>query len=198
MRRLQRVFVTCAGLALLWGRIAVAASEPGATAVEAANKAVASRVFEELFNQRRPEVAGEIYAPDFVNHGLHRDHSLAEDQAAARAELAAFPDLKMTIELIAADGDLVTVVWRFRGTHSGHGLGIPPTGTLVEMRGITVWRIKDGRLREEWTAFDQGAAYMQVLKHVWWRVLGVVLMLGFAIWLSTRAIRRARQRRALS
>ena len=198
MRRPHRIFVTCAGLALFWLGNARAAAESDAAAVEAANKAVARRVFEELFNQRRPEVASEIYAPDFVNHGAHRDISLAEDQAYARAYLSGFPDLKMTVELIAASGDLVTVVWRLRGTHSGYGLGIPPTGAHIEVRGITVWRLTGGRLREEWSAFDQGAGYIQALRHIWWRLLGVLLGLGLVVWLSTRAIRRARQRRVVS
>ena len=61
------------------------------------NRAVALRVFDELFNQRRPEVAGEIYSPNFRNHGLHGDASLEVDQGWARGELQAFPDLHMTV-----------------------------------------------------------------------------------------------------
>ena len=42
------------------------------------NKAVARRVFDEIFNQGKFQVADEIYAKDFVNHGLHRDANLQE------------------------------------------------------------------------------------------------------------------------
>lgn len=60
------------------------------------NKTVARRVFDEIFNQGKFEVADEIYAPDFVNHGYKRNVGLREDQAAVHQEKAAFPDLKMS------------------------------------------------------------------------------------------------------
>jgi hypothetical protein len=61
------------------------------------NRAVAVRVFEEIFNQRRPEVAAEIYSPNFRNHGIHSDASLEVDQGWARGELRSFPDLHMAV-----------------------------------------------------------------------------------------------------
>ena len=54
------------------------------------NKAVARRVFEEIFNQGKFQVAEGIYAPDFVNHGVKSDVGLPEDQAAARGWKEAF------------------------------------------------------------------------------------------------------------
>src|SRR5450759_2769749 len=56
------------------------------------NKALATRVFTEIFNERRFAAPAELYAPEFVNHGLHRNFSLQEDQAAAQGEVKAFPD----------------------------------------------------------------------------------------------------------
>ena len=83
-------------------------------------------MFDDIFNQGKFEVADDIYAPDFVNHGLKRNFSLREDQAAVHQEKAAFPDLKMSVELMVAEGDLVAVVWIFRGTHTAGGYaGLP-------------------------------------------------------------------------
>jgi hypothetical protein len=83
---------------------------PDGTSQEARNEAVARRVFEEIFNQGKFQVAEEIYATDFVNHGLRRRIDLREDQEAVRAEKQAFPDLnyKMGVNLMVAEGDLVT------------------------------------------------------------------------------------------
>jgi len=121
-----------------------------------ANKAVAKRVFEEIFNQGRFEVANEIYSPSFVNHGHHhRDIGLKQDQDAARGWKSAFPDLKMTVSLAVAEGDLVAVLWTGTGTNTGERNGIPATGQKGELRGITIWRIQDGRITEEWSEFDQ-------------------------------------------
>jgi predicted SnoaL-like aldol condensation-catalyzing enzyme len=90
------------------------------------NRAVALRVFEEIFNQRRPEAAAEIYSPDFRNHGIHSDASLEVDQGWARGELRAFPDLRMTVVKTVAENDLVTILWIFRGTQPGTGTAAFP------------------------------------------------------------------------
>ena len=87
------------------------------------NKAVARRVFDEIFNQGKYPAASEIYAPDFVNHGFSRDIGLQEDQAAARGWREAIPDIKVTVKMMMADGDLITVLWTADGTNTGQGNG---------------------------------------------------------------------------
>lgn len=118
-------------------------------------KAVARRVFEEIFNQGKFEVADEIYARDFVNHGATRDIGLKEDQEAARGWRSAFPDLRMSVEKALAEGEFVTVLWSGEGTNTGEGNGLPATGKKLKGRGITIWRISGGKIREEWSEFDQ-------------------------------------------
>jgi steroid delta-isomerase-like uncharacterized protein len=165
---------------------------PGGTSQQARNKAVAARVFEEIFNQGKFQVADEIYASDFVNHGLHRNADLQEDQAAVHAEKKAFPDLKMTVDLMVAEADLVTVVWTFRGTNTAAGYGLPPTGARVELRGITVWRIVDGRIREEWTEFDDLQAASQFVTQLKWQLLGLLAAAVILVWIFCRVILRLR------
>ena len=58
----------------------------------------------------------------------------------------------MTVDLIVAEGDLVSVRWTARGTNTGTGNGIPATGRKVETSGITMFRFADGAIAEEWTA----------------------------------------------
>jgi len=123
--------------------------------VAAQNKTVARRVFEEIFNQGKFQVADEIYSKTFVNHGIHHDVGLKEDQNAARGWKLAFPDLKMTVLQEIAEGDLVTVLWVGSGTNTGEGNGLPATGKKIEGRGITIWRIVNGKITEEWSEFDQ-------------------------------------------
>ena len=165
---------------------------PDRTSQEARNKAVAARVFEEIFNQGKFQVADEIYASDFVNHGLHRNFDLQEDQAAVHAEKKAFPDLKMTVDLMVAEADLVTVVWTFRGTNTAAGYGLPPTGARIELRGITVWRIVDGKIREEWTSFDDMQAARQLVTQLKWQLLGLLAVALILVWIFCRVILRLR------
>jgi predicted ester cyclase len=177
--------------------------QPGATQEET-NRMVATRVFEEIFNQGRFEVANEIYSPHFRNHGRLRDAMLEEDQKAVHREKEAFPDLKMAIDLMIAQGDFVSVVWTFSGTHTGAGVGLPPTGTRVTFRGTTIWRIVDGKITEEWTSYNELPPYLQVARHLRWFLLAAavttvvgVVILERVLWKLLRtAWRRSRYQAA--
>jgi steroid delta-isomerase-like uncharacterized protein len=63
---------------------------------------------------------------------------------------AAFHGLQVTIDDIMADGDMVTARFTARGVHKGEFMGLPPTGKVIAMTGIEIFRIKDGRIAELW------------------------------------------------
>jgi len=119
------------------------------------NKAVVLRIFTDILSQGKFEVAAEVYAKDFVNHGTTKDLGYDESQALDHGWRAAFPDLEMTVEREIAEGDFVTVLWRARGTNTGSGNGLNATGKKTEGRGISVFRVADGRVTEEWTEYSQ-------------------------------------------
>ena len=133
-----------------------------ASSLQEQNKALAKRAFQELLSDGRFELAEQLYAKDFVNHGLHRNIDLAEDQAALKGWHQAFPDITIVPEKLIAEGDLVTVYWIARGTNTGEGNGLPATGKKVEQSGITIWRIVSGKIKEEWSAFDQLSVMQQL------------------------------------
>ena len=133
-----------------------------ASSLQEQNKALAKRAFEELLSKGRFELAEQLYAKDFVNHGIHRDISLAEDQAALKGWHQAFSDISIVPEKLIAEGDLVTIYWIARGTNTGAGNGLPATGKRAEIAGITIWRIVDGKIKEEWSAFDQLSLMQQL------------------------------------
>lgn len=164
------------------------AAQPALTQQET-NKAVAQRFFEEIFNQGNFQVFDEICAPDFVNHGLHRNSSLQEDQAAARLEKQLVPDLHMTVDMMIAEGDLITVLWTARGTNTGSSGAFPPTGVKIELRGTTIWRITDGKIREEWSSFDMLRVVRQLLSQLKWLLLGFFCALLILLWVIARFIR---------
>jgi steroid delta-isomerase-like uncharacterized protein len=133
-----------------------------ASSLQEENKAIAKRAFEEILSQGRFEVAEQLYAKDFVNHGIHRDIGLAEDQEALKGWHEAFPDASIVPEKLIAEGDLVTIYWVARGTNTGTGNGLPATGKKAELAGITIWRIVDGKIKEEWSAFDRLSMMQQL------------------------------------
>ena len=133
-----------------------------ASSLQEQNKAIARRAFEEILSQGHFELAEQLYAKDFVNHGIHRDASLEEDQAALKGWHQAFSDIAIIPEKLIAEADLVTVYWIARGTNTGTGNGLPATGKKAELAGITIWRIVDGKIKEEWSAFDQLSMMQQL------------------------------------
>ena len=190
--RVLFVFVLC----LLTSILLMAQGEPLSNeSVQARNKAVAMRVFVEIFNQGKFDVANEIYSPEFRNHGVHRSVDLKTDQDAVHAEKKAFPDLQMSVQQMIAEADKVAVLWTFQGTHTGSGYaGLPPTGTRVEVRGITIWRIVDGRIVEEWSSFSETGAYIQMFAHLkWWFLLSALLLIAAVIALERLVWRMTRK-----
>ena len=133
-----------------------------AASLQDENKAVARRAFEEILSRGRFDLAEQLYARDFVNHGIHRDASLEEDQAALKGWHQAFSDISIVPEKLIAEGDLVAIYWIARGTNTGTGNGLPATGKKAELAGITIWRIVDGKIKEEWSAFDQLSMMQQL------------------------------------
>jgi predicted ester cyclase len=115
------------------------------------NKATARRVYEEGLSQGRFEVP---YAKNFAGHGGAATFSHDQGIAEARGWRSAFPDLKVVVDLIVAEGDLVSIRWTARGINTGTGNGIPVTGKRVEVSGTTIFRFLDGAIAEEWTSGD--------------------------------------------
>src|SRR5215210_6597213 len=122
------------------------------------NKAVVRWEFEEMFNQGgNLDAAEEIYAPDYVGHEptFGDSHGVEDAKQFAADFRQAFPDIQSTIEDMVAEGDKVVTRFRARGTHQGEteDLG-PPTGKRVEITGISMSTVVEGKLVEDWTNFD--------------------------------------------
>ena len=130
-------------------------------------KAVALRWFEEWWNQRRDDVIEEITTPDCVAHVEGLDGGLDREglREYRRAWLSAVPDLRVEIPHATAEGDMVIVQWRARGTHLGPGLGIPPSGKPVDISGFTSVWFADGLMArgvDRWNRGEFIASLMQV------------------------------------
>jgi steroid delta-isomerase-like uncharacterized protein len=76
--------------------------------------------------------------------------------------LAAFPDFRVTTHNIIAEGDKVAVRWTVNGTHLGELMGIPPTGRPVMFTGMTIHRLADGKIVENWWAYDALGMIQQI------------------------------------
>jgi steroid delta-isomerase-like uncharacterized protein len=122
-----------------------------------ANRELVLRFYEEVWNQGNVGVAHEVFAPDYVRHDLRPSAALPgpEGQAKIAADFRiAFPDLRMTVDLIVAEDDLVAARWTAAGTHSGPWAEVAPTGAEVTFSGMNVFRVREGKVVELWNHRD--------------------------------------------
>ena len=128
------------------------------------NKAIARRVFEEIWNQEKLDLIDEIFATDYVGHITgNPDFNGPEGyKELVSIYLTAFPDVQYTIEDHIAEGDRVIIRWSTTATHKGELMGIPPTGLPVPTTGITIYRIAGGKILEEWSSWDDLGMWQQL------------------------------------
>ncbi|HEV8611092.1 MAG TPA: ester cyclase [Thermoanaerobaculia bacterium] len=125
---------------------------------ESKNSALARRWFEEVWNVRREETVRELMAPVVEGHmeGGLEVHAPEDFIAGRRALLEAFPDFRVTVEAVIAQGDDVAVRWSASGTHLGGSLGFPASNRPAAFRGITWLTFRDGQIVKGWDAWNQG------------------------------------------
>ncbi|HKS53792.1 MAG TPA: ester cyclase [Steroidobacteraceae bacterium] len=150
-------------LALLLLALSVVISAPvTADEVEARNKAVARSFFEDVLDKGKLEDYAKSHAPDFVANSEGRKASLEEDMAAAREQRKALPDMRVKVNQIVAEGDLVSVYWTASGTNTAASWGIPATGKSVTASGMTLFRFERGLIQEEWSVFNMYSILKQL------------------------------------
>ena len=122
-----------------------------------ANKDVVRRFYEELWNRGNLDAADQLVAEDYVRHDLRPGDAPAGpagQKAVAEKFRAAFPDVRLELEALVAEGDLVAARWTIFGTHRGAWGDVAPTGRNVRFSGVNFFRIADNRIAEIWNIRD--------------------------------------------
>ena len=104
------------------------------------NKNLVRRLFEEVWNKGNLQVTDDLFTPNYSHHDSSTpDVGRGPESEKKRATLyrTAFPDLRLTVEDIIAEGETVVARWSCRGTHKGDLNGIAPTGKRVNITGIS-------------------------------------------------------------
>jgi steroid delta-isomerase-like uncharacterized protein len=131
------------------------------------HKAIARRFREDLWNTGDLALVGPLFDRDCVVHArlpFTTDFTRGPDAVGQLVLFyrIAFSDLRMTIEEIVAEEDLVVTRWNARGVHTGDLLGLPPTGREIFTTGMDMLRIRDGKIVEGWVSWDALALIEQL------------------------------------
>lgn len=119
----------------------------------------------ELWNTGNAEIAHRVYADDCprVESNLPPDTQGGAAVARYVAELrSAYPDLRLEVNETVSEGDRLVVRWTATGTHGGMFRGLAPTGKRINIEGVTLARVKDGKLTEDRVYFDRMTMFEQL------------------------------------
>jgi predicted ester cyclase len=127
-----------------------------------ANKALVRRYLNEILSAGRLELLDELLSPDFVDStpGAPRDVRGPElVRTAQRRAREIFPEVEYKVEDLIAEGDKVVARYTVRATSRATGSA---PGRPIEVTGITVFRIAEGKIREAWIVNDQVEMFLQL------------------------------------
>jgi steroid delta-isomerase-like uncharacterized protein len=115
-----------------------------------ANKALMRRFYEEFWIKGNADAADDIIAENIRHQQLPPGwpEGRAGVKELVRAWRRGFPDMREEVELMIGEGDWVLGRFRLTGTHRGEFQGVPPSGRRVDIQGLDLVRIADGRIVE--------------------------------------------------
>jgi predicted ester cyclase len=120
------------------------------------NKAIVRRLIEEPWKGDL-SVVDELIDPNYVGYDpsipepLRGPDGFKENVSTYRA---AYSDAQITVDDQIAEGDKVATRWTGRGTHDGDLMDIAPTGKQVKVSGLTISRLANGKVIEDYTNWD--------------------------------------------
>ncbi|MGA3090983.1 MAG: ester cyclase [Terriglobales bacterium] len=124
------------------------------------------RWYREVWREGKNETIHDLLDPDAVLEGQtgpqEKIRGPKEFAAFADRIRNAFPDTDIVIEDVFGIDDKVAVRWSATMTHSGAGLGVPPTGKRVTITGMSIARIENGKIVEGWDNWDRLAMLEQI------------------------------------
>lgn len=128
------------------------------------NKALMRRVYDEVINGGNVALIDELVAADFIEH--EEFPGLAGGREGMKQFFTmmrtAFPDLRMAVDDLIAEGDKVVARTTMSGTHKGEFMGMDPSGKQFRVSAIDVIRFADGKAVEHWGLTDAAAMMEQI------------------------------------
>ncbi len=127
-----------------------------------ANKEIVRR-YQEAYNTNNLDVLDEVLAPDWRTNawpeGVPQDIETAK--GFYQELLKSFPDVQFITEQLVAEGEWVVQRHTFRGTFQNELAGLPPTGKLIELEGVSMFRVGGGKIVEHWGFADDAGFWHQ-------------------------------------
>jgi steroid delta-isomerase-like uncharacterized protein len=111
--------------------------------------------YHEVWNGGNPDELNAIMNSDFVYHSNKAPDAKGIEgiKKVISSLRSAFPDVKLEIKDVLYSENKEASRWVLAGTNTGPG-EMPPTGKSVKVWGESIIRFVNGKISEEWVAFD--------------------------------------------
>jgi steroid delta-isomerase-like uncharacterized protein len=129
------------------------------------NKEIVRIVTEKGFNEGDFDGLEQYFASEYQVHAPGIQQPLSGSGAfrfAVEMWRAAFPDIHVTVEDIAGEGEKVYCRFITRGTHTGELMGVPPTGKKITVHEMSCHRVVGGKVTESWIGDNVPSIFQQI------------------------------------
>jgi steroid delta-isomerase-like uncharacterized protein len=137
-------------------------------AVEEQNKALALRCAD-AFQKGDVAALKDIFSPDYAGHSLYVGLLLGHVTQTYEMALescknlsASYSDVAIIVEETIAKEDKVIIRYTGKGTYTGADLGLRDVRKKVEISGMAIERIENGKIAEIWDAVDSLSFFRQL------------------------------------
>ena len=129
-----------------------------------ANLQMYERVWDDIVNKKQIDQINEEHFDKQVILVTSPENIVGIDgfKAYYNNYLTGFSEVTFTILDAFGQGDKIVKHWRFQGKHTGEFFGIPPTGKTVNVEGVTLVKMKDGKIAQEQDFLDNLVFYQQL------------------------------------
>lgn len=113
-------------------------------------KAMVRGIYEEIWKEKNLTFVADHFASDFLGHSTTEIQGPYGLLQRVGTMINALNDGEFAIQDQIAEGDKVVTRWVARGVQVGEFEGLPPTGRMVAIMGIDLFRIAHGKIIEGW------------------------------------------------
>src|SRR5215472_15453283 len=121
------------------------------------------RRFYDAYNKKDEAILNEVIASDYVDYGHEPPGRGLQGAKSDHQDIThAFADASFDIDEMFGSDDRVVVRWTLHATHTGPFAGLSPTQKKATVRGISLYRLRDGKITETRNLADLLALFTQL------------------------------------
>ena len=119
--------------------------------------------FYDAYNKRQEAILNEVIAEDYVDYGHQPPGRGVQGAKSDHQEIArGLEDARFDIDEMFGADDRVAVRWTLHATHTGPFAGVPPTKKKITVHGISLYRLRAGKITETRNQADLFSLFTQL------------------------------------